>query len=95
MEEDKEFRHVADFVGNWLKKGDHVIYIKDDSLTTGTIVDWEVHRIDDTMTRRKAVIRSDFRCIDKDGDPYYPVHTVIPSNIIRNNPPTLFGKKES
>lgn len=95
MKEDKEFRRVADFVGNWLKKDDHVIYVKDNSLTTGTIVDWEVFQIDDTKTWRKAVIRSDFRYFDKNGDPYYPVQSVIPSNIIQHNIPKLFGKKES
>lgn len=89
MKEDKEYKHVADFVGNWLKKDDHVIYVKDNSLTTGTIVDWEVFPIDETKTWRKAVIRSDFRYTDKNGDPYYPVDSVIPSNIIQHNIPKL------
>ena len=87
MEEDKEYKHVADFIGNWLKKDDHVIYVKDNGLTTGTIVDWEVFQIDDTKIWRKAVIRSDFRYINKNGDPYYPVDSVIPSNIIQHNIP--------
>lgn len=96
MKEDKEYKHVADFVGNWLKKDDHVIYVKDNSLTAGTIVDWEVFQIDGAEEIwRKAVIRSDFRDVDKNGDLYYPVDSVIPSNIIRQNIPKLSGKKES
>lgn len=94
MQEDINYKRPTDFMGNWLKKDDHVIYVKDNSLNTGTIIKCVFEQVEgETRTIGKAVIKSDYLCSDENKNLYYPVDTVNVSNVIRHNLPNLTGKR--